>query len=392
MGVVKARTKSGVPGHQLAWLCKFLYMAIEFTIIPSDHPASDAQREEVLRDPAFGQEFTDHMVTILWDADQGWHDAEVRAYAPFSLDPAANVFHYGQAIFEGIKAYRHSDGTIVTFRPDRNAARFQNSADRLAMPKLPQEDFIEALRQLVTIDQAWVPEAGGEASLYLRPFMFSTEATLGVHPANSYLFCVIASPSGAYFTGGIKPVDVWISEDYVRAAPGGCGAAKFAGNYAGSLKAQVQAEEKGCDQVVWLDAIERKYLEEMGGMNLMFVYGEGKDATVVTPSLSGSLLPGVTRESILQVARDLGYGAEERRITTQEWHQDVESGAMTEAMACGTAAVITPIGTVKHSHGEFQVNHGEAGAITMQLRERLTGIQHGTVDDIHGWVYPLVKN
>ena len=290
---------------------------LDYTITRSDSPTSAEDLSDILANPGFGKHFTDHMVTIDWTEEKGWHDAQVRPYGPMSMDPASNVFYYGQAIFEGIKAYRQPDGSIATFRPDHNAQRLINSAERLAMPELPQEEFIESLRQLVEVDQDWVPEAGGEAALYLRPFMISTEVSLGVHPANSYRYVLIASPAGSYFSGGIKPVSVWLSTDYVRAAPGGTGAAKFAGNYAGSLLAQAQADEKGCDQVVWLDAIERRYIEEMGGMNLMFVYGSGDSAEIVTPELSGSLLPGITRESLLQVAQDLGYKVTERRITTE---------------------------------------------------------------------------
>lgn len=365
-------------------------MTLNFAVDQHPNPATDAQREAVLADPAFGKNFTDHMVTIEWTEDRGWHDARVRPYGPVAMDPATTVFHYGQAIFEGIKAYRQEDGSIVTFRPEENAKRLQRSAERLAMPELPEEDFIEAIRQLVDADQAWVPAAGGEAALYIRPFMIATEISLGVHPANQYTFFVIASPSGAYFKGGVKPVSVWLGEQYVRAAPGGTGAAKFAGNYAASLVAQAEAEEKGCDQVVWLDAIERKYIEEMGGMNLMFVYGSGENARIVTPSLSGSLLPGVTRDSLLQVARDMGYEVEERRISKDEWRADAESGAMTEAMACGTAAVITPVGRVLGADGEFVVGGNEPGPITMALRERLTGIQRGSVEDTHDWQHKLV--
>lgn len=333
------------------------------------------------------------MAVIEWDADRGWHSARIQPYQPFELPPAASVLHYGQSIFEGIKAYRLPDGSIATFRPTENARRFQNSARRLAMPPLPEEDFLEAVRLLVDVDRDWVPAAGGEASLYIRPAMIATEPTVGVHPSSSYIFFVIASPSGAYFRGGVKPVSVWLCEDYVRAAPGGTGAAKCAGNYAASLLAQAQAEEKGCDQVVWLDAIERTYIEEMGGMNLMFVYGSEdseEGVTVVTPALSGSLLPGVTRASLLQVAQDLGYQAEERRITAKQWQEDVESGAMTESLACGTAAVITPVGTVRSTHGDFVVNNNAPGPVSMKLRERLTAIQHGEVEDRHGWSYQLV--
>ena len=364
---------------------------IEFTITPTENPTPDAERAKILADPAFGQEFTDHMVSIEWTEDEGWHNAQVRAYEPISLDPASNVFHYGQAIFEGLKAYRHTDGSITAFRPEQNAKRLNNSAERMAMPKLPEEVFLEAVRQIVDIDSDWVPEAGGEASLYLRPFMIGTEKTLGVKPSTSYSFYIIASPAGAYFSGGVKPVSVWISEDYVRAAPGGTGDAKFAGNYAASLLAQQQAAEKGCDQVVWLDAIERKYIEEMGGMNLMFVEGSGENAKIITPELTGSLLPGITRKSLLQVAKDLGYEAEERRITVEQWRSGVEDGTITETMACGTAAVITPVGTVKSNEGEFTVNNNEAGEITMAMRERLRGIQTGELEDTHGWNTVLIE-
>ncbi|GAB2504501.1 Branched-chain-amino-acid aminotransferase [Corynebacterium atrinae] len=364
--------------------------SLNFTVERTDSPTSDQALREILANPRFGKNFTDHMVTIEWDEDQGWHDARVRPYAPLPMDPATTVFHYGQAIFEGIKAYRQPDGSVAAFRPTANAERMQRSAVRMAMPELPTEDFVEALRLLVDVDERWVPAAGGEASLYLRPFMISTEVSLGVSPANKYTFLVIASPVGAYFTGGVKPVSVWLSEDYVRAAPGGTGAAKFAGNYAASLLAQAQAEEKGCDQVVWLDAIEHNYIEEMGGMNLMFVYGSGDQARVVTPELSGSLLPGITRDSLLQVARDLGHETEERRISKTEWRDDAESGAMSETLACGTAAVITPVGRVLSEHGEFEINHNEPGPITMELRERLTGIQRGLVPDTHGWLHTLV--
>lgn len=364
---------------------------IKFTITPTDNPTPDSERKKILEDPAFGQQFTDHMVAIDWTEEDGWHNAEVRAYEPISLDPASNVFHYGQAIFEGLKAYRHADGNITAFRPEQNAKRLNNSAKRMAMPELPEEVFLEAVRQIVDIDKAWVPEAGGEASLYLRPFMIGTEKTLGVKPSSSYRFYIIASPAGAYFEGGVKPVSVWISEDYVRAAPGGTGDAKFAGNYAASLLAQQQAAEKGCDQVVWLDAIERKYIEEMGGMNLMFVEGSGADAKIITPELTGSLLPGITRKSLLQVAEDLGYTAEERKITVEQWRQGVADGTITETMACGTAAVITPVGTVKSAEGEFTVNNNEAGEITMAMRERLRGIQTGDVEDTHGWNTVLIE-
>ena len=360
-----------------------------FTVTPNSAAISDERVAEILQQPGFGQYFTDHMVLIDWTEGDGWHDARVVPYGPLEMDPASSVLHYGQAIFEGLKAYRHADGTIQTFRPEQNAQRFIDSARRMAMAELPEELFMESLRQLIDIDERWVPAAGGEECLYLRPFMISREVGLGVHPSNSYTYCLIASPAGAYFKGGINPVSVWLAKDYVRAAPGGTGAAKFAGNYAASLLAQAAAEQQGCDQVVWLDAIEHKYIEEMGGMNLAFVFGSGEGAKIVTPQLNGSLLPGVTRKSLLQIARDLGYEVEERLISTDEWQEAAESGAMSEALACGTAAVVTPVGTVKFEGGEFQVNGGQTGSITMQLREHLTGIQRGTVEDAHGWMVQL---
>ncbi|GAA4292484.1 branched-chain amino acid aminotransferase [Actinokineospora soli] len=340
--------------------------------------------------PGFGRYFTDHMVTIRHDADRGWHDARVEPFAPIALDPSAMVLHYGQAIFEGLKAYRQPDGSIASFRPEANAARFRASARRIAMPELPDELFLESLRQLVAVDQRWVPSQD-EESLYLRPFMISTEAGLGVRPAAEYLYLAIASPAGAYFAGGLKPVTVWLSAEYVRAAPGGTGAAKFAGNYAASLAAQAEAAAQGCDQVVWLDAVERRWVEEMGGMNLFFVLGSGADARVVTPELSGALLPGITRESLLTLAQDLGYGVEERRFSTEEWEKKAESGELTEVFACGTAAVITPVGHVKHAAGEFDIADRGTGPVTTQLRESLVAIQRGGVADTRGWMTTLLE-
>ncbi|MEU5852169.1 branched-chain amino acid aminotransferase [Saccharopolyspora shandongensis] len=364
--------------------------ALSFTRTPNPQPASDERRAEVLANPGFGRYFTDHMVTIKWTDERGWHDAAVEPYHSLQLDPATSVLHYAQAIFEGLKAYRQPDGSIAAFRPDANARRFQRSAQRIAMAQLPEELFVESLRELIAVDGAWVPTAE-ESSLYLRPFMISTEIGLGVNnPANAYLYAVIASPAGSYFAGGIKPVTVWLSHEYVRAAPGGTGAAKFAGNYAASFAAQAEAVEKGCDQVVWLDACERHVVEEMGGMNLFFVFGSGSDARLVTPALSGSLLPGVTRSSLLELGRELGMQVEERKVTVEEWEKKAATGELTEVFACGTAAVITPVGHVKHRDGEFTVADGHPGEVTMKLRERLTGIQHGTVADTHGWMTKLV--
>jgi branched-chain amino acid aminotransferase len=296
--------------------------------------------------------------------------------------------HYGQLIFEGLKAYRQPDGSIATFRPEANAARFARSATRLAMPELPAELFLESVHTLVDVDQDWVGD-GPEASLYLRPFMMATEAALGVRAANTYSFLLIASPVGPYFARGVQPVTVWLSTEYSRAAPGGTGDAKCAGNYAASLVAQAQAAQQGCDQVVWLDAVEHRYVEEMGGMNLYFVYGSGADARLVTPKLTGTLLPGITRESLLTVARDLGYGTDEAIISTEDWQAGNASGELTEVFACGTAAVITPVGHVKSAEAEWAVGDGGAGPVSMRLRKALLDLQTGKAPDRHGWMHRL---
>jgi branched-chain amino acid aminotransferase len=363
--------------------------ALPFTRTPHPQPATPQRVAEVLAAPGFGKYFTDHMVTVDWNQEQGWHDAAVQAYQPFALDPATSVLHYAQAIFEGLKAYRQPDGSIAAFRPEANAERFRSSARRMAMPELPDELFLGSLRELVELDERWVPDAA-EQSLYLRPFMISTGIGLGVNsPSDAYKYVLIGSPAGSYFSGGVKPVKVWLSHEYVRAAPGGTGFAKFAGNYAAAFVAQAQAVEEGCDQVVWLDAVERRWVEEMGGMNLFFVFGSGASARLVTPELSGSLLPGVTRSSLLRLGQDMGLTVEERRISTDEWEKKAASGELTEVFACGTAAVITPVGEVKHAEGGFEISGGKPGEVTMRLREQLTGIQCGTIADPHGWMTPL---
>ena len=357
-------------------------------IRPATHRISDTERLARMTNPGFGKVFTEHMVTVPYTEGGGWERGLLQPYGPLMLDPATSVLHYGQAIFEGFKAYHQPDGSVKTFRPFANAQRFNRSAERLAMPSLPEEIFVEAADALIREDKAWVPTAMGE-SLYMRPLMIGTEAALGVRASKEYLFVLFASPAGAYFAGGVKPVTVWISEDYVRAAPGGTGSAKCAGNYAASLIAQMQATEKGCDQVVWLDAVHRKYIEEMGGMNIFFVYNEGGRTVVVTPELTGTLLPGVTRVSILELARELGFGAEERKISVDEWDAALKEGRMTEAFACGTAAVITPIGRVKSRQGEWLVNGGETGPVAAKLRETLLNIQHGLSADTHGWMHEV---
>lgn len=362
---------------------------ITFDLKPSAHPLADAERQAVLAKPGFGRSFTDHMVTIRWTEGQGWHDAQLQPYAPLSLDPATMALHYAQSVFEGLKAYRQADGSVATFRPEANGHRFQRSARRLAMPELPVETFVEAIDLLVAQDRAWVPD-GGEQSLYIRPFLFATETGLGINrPASEYLFMVIASPAGAYFPRGIKPVSVWLSREYVRAAPGGTGEAKCAGNYAASFVAQAEAARNGCDQVVWLDAVERRWVEEMGGMNLFFVEGSGAAARLLTPELTGTLLPGVTRDSLLRIAADLGYDTAETRLSTEDWQRGNADGTLTEVFACGTAAVITPVGSVKSADAAWTVGDGQPGALTMRLREELLALQTGRAADPHGWLHTV---
>lgn len=364
---------------------------LRFTIQRNEDPVPRERREELVANPGFGQVVTDHMVTVRWSAPGGWHDARLRPYAPLELDPATAALHYAQSIFEGFKAYHQRDGSVQAFRPDANARRFNRSAARLAMPALPEEAFLAAADLLVRTDRDWVPTAA-EHSLYVRPFMFATESFLGVRPSQEYLFQVIASPAGAYFPRGVKPVSVWLSREYTRAAPGGTGEAKCAGNYAASLVAQQEAIEHGCDQVVWLDAVEHRYVEEMGGMNLFFVYGDDGDSgdiTLVTPELTGTLLPGVTRDSLLTLGREMGYKVEERRVSTDEWRLDLDTGRLREVFACGTAAVITPVGEVRSSSGRFSIRDGEPGPVTMKLRNVLLDIQHGRIPDSHDWMRPI---
>jgi branched-chain amino acid aminotransferase len=366
---------------------------IDFDIRPSGHPLPAAEREAILASPGFGQVFTDHMITLRWSAERGWHDGRLEPYGPFTFDPATMVFHYAQEFFEGLKAYRQDDGSVTLFRPDANAARFNRSARRMAMPELPEETFVRALELLVARDREWVP-GGGENSLYLRPFLIATQRGLGVNrPSSEYLFCVIASPAAAYFggTGVPKPVTVWLSEDYTRAAPGGTGAVKCGGNYAAAFAAQQQAVDQGCDQVVWLDAAEHRWVEEMGGMNLFFVFSSGDEEPplIMTPALTGTLLPGITRDSLLKLAPELGIKAVEDRISIGQWRAQCASGELTEVFACGTAAVITPVGRVKGNSAEWTVADGRPGPVTMRLREELIGIQYGHIPDPLGWVHTV---
>ncbi|CAN5337288.1 branched-chain amino acid aminotransferase [soil metagenome] len=357
-----------------------------FSTLTHSTPTTAEDRAALLTEPGFGTVFTDHMVTIRYAAGKGWHDATIGPRGPILLDPAAAVLHYAQEIFEGLKAYRLPDGGIASFRPDANARRFNQSATRLAMPEIPEELFVESIRQIVQADADWTPSAD-KGSLYLRPFMFADEAFLGVRPAKSYLFCVIASPVGAYFKGGKEAVTLWVSHDYVRAVPGGTGAAKCGGNYAASLLPQAHGIEEGCDQVLFLDAVERRYIEELGGMNIMFVMADG---SIITPPLDGSILPGITRDSLLTLAGEAGYRMREERYSFEQWEEDARSGALKECFACGTAAVITPIGEVRSRKGNFVIGNGAGGEIARMLKEKLVGIQYGRVDDSHGWLERLV--
>ena len=358
---------------------------LQFTVERSATPRSALERSRILASPGFGVTFTDHMVTVVWTPDEGWHEATVRAYGPLLMDPATAVLHYGQSVFEGLKAYRHADGSIHTFRPEANGRRFARSAARLALPKLAVDDFVAAVDLLVSTDREWVP-AGGESSLYLRPFMFASEAFLGVRPARHVTFAVICSPAGNYFPNGIAPVSIWLSEDYTRAAPGGTGEAKCGGNYAASLIAQQEAIANGCDQVVFLDAVERRWVEELGGMNIYFVFDDG---SLVTPELSGTILEGITRDSVLTLAAEAGHKVTERRVNVEEWRSGVTSGRITEVFACGTAAVITPVGRLAWRGGEVAMGDGAAGRVAAGLRQSLLDLQYGRAADTHGWLHAI---
>jgi branched-chain amino acid aminotransferase len=363
--------------------------ALDIRIDLAERPVDDARRDAILADPGFGLHFTDHMFLAHWTPDTLWHDASVSAYAPISMDPASAVLHYAQEIFEGLKAYRHPDGSVWTFRPEVNAARIRRSAARLALPDLAPADFIGAVDALIRTDRAWIPsgdESEGEKSLYIRPFMFASEVFLGVRPARHVTFCVIASPAGAYFTGGLRPVSMWLSEDYTRAAPGGTGAAKCGGNYAASLLAQQEASANGCEQVVFLDAVEKRWVEELGGMNIFFVHADG---SMVTPQLTDSILEGVTRASIIELAQRLGHKVEERKVDVDEWRAGVTSGEIAEVFACGTAAVLTPVGTLRWRGGEATLA-GEVGPVTTKLREQLIDVQYGRAEDSYGWMHRVV--
>jgi len=357
---------------------------LKFLRHPHPSPTPADKRAALLANPGFGRVFSDHMVTIRYSEAQGWHDARIEPRRPIEMDPAAAVLHYAQEVFEGLKAYKTADGGATMFRPRENARRFQQSAERLAMPVLPEQDFLEAIDHLVSIDRDWIP--GGDGSLYIRPFMFANEIFLGVKPSSEYLFIVIASSVGSYFKSAADAVSVWVTPDYTRAAPGGTGAAKCGGNYASSLLAQAEAHRNGCDQVVFLDAVERKWVEELGGMNVFFVFNDG---TMSTPPLGGTILPGITRSSLLTLAKDKGIAVREERYSYDQWKADAQSGRLREAFACGTAAVVTPIGTVRAPEGEFKIGNGGAGTRTEELKAALVDIQRSRAADPHKWVHKV---
>jgi branched-chain amino acid aminotransferase len=343
----------------------------------------EAELAEILASPEFGRHFTDHMASARWTPDGGWHDRKVGPVEPFVLHPGTAVLHYGQEIFEGLKAYRHADGGVFLFRPERNAERFARSAERLALPPLPVEDFLASVEALVRVDERWVPGPEAEASLYLRPFMFAIDERLAARPAEVVAYSVIAGPTGPLFTGGDSGVTLWVSSRYTRSAPGGTGEAKCGGNYGAGMAAQIEARQHGCDQVMYLDRTGGEgYLEESGTMNLCLITSDG---CLITPPL-GTILEGVTRDTVITLAADFGLTAVERPISLDELRRGAADGSITEAFAVGTAAAITSIVGFKGDGYEFTVGTGEPGKQAMALRSELLGIQFGRVADRHGWL------
>lgn len=361
--------------------------ALAFPRTDAPRRMTDAERAEILKHPGFGSHFTDHMAHARWTVEEGWHDGGIIPFGPITLSPAAAVLHYGQEIFEGMKVFRHADGSVWCFRPERNGERLQRSARRLALPELSVEDYIASVRELVAADEPWVPQPTGETSLYLRPFMFASEEFLGVRAAHTVDYYVLASPAGAYFPRGIEPLVVWITDTYARAGAGGTGAAKCGGNYASSLLGKKEAGEHGADEVLFLDSETHTYIDELSGMNVFAITDDGH---ILTPTLTGSILEGVTRESILRLAADRGLEPVEKRLAMDEVKEDLRAGRITEMFACGTAAVINPIGEFRDPSGSVTVGDGGSGETTLALREELTGIQYGRIEDRHGWLTRLV--
>ena len=353
-------------------------MDIKVLPLPAEKKKDKVKDETQL---GFGKYFTDRMLLVEWKAGQGWCDARIQPYAPFALDPACMVFHYAQEIFEGLKAYKWADDRVALFRPGMNARRFNQSAERLCMPEIPEELFLAGIERLVALERDWIPTAPG-TSLYIRPAMIAVEPALGIKPSDHYYFYVILSPVGAYYAAGFSPVGIMVEDHYVRAVPGGTGEAKTGGNYASSLKAGLEAKKKGFDQVLWLDGREQRYIDEVGAMNMFFVYGR----KIVTAPLTGSILPGVTRASVLELAPTIGYEVEERPIDINDLMADIKAGRVTEAFGSGTAAVISPVGRLCYKSETLQLSGGDAGAVTRMLYDSLTGIQTGRLEDPFGWI------
>jgi len=354
-----------------------LDIKIEKTTCPKEKPAASTL--------GFGKKFSDHMFVMEYKEGEGWKNPRIIPFGNISLSPASTVFHYGAEIFEGMKAYRTPDGKIQMFRPYENAKRMNNSAERICLPEIPEEDFVQALEALVKIDADWVPHEP-ETSLYLRPFTIANDPFLGVHPATEAIFMIIASPVGSYYAEGLNPVSIMIETEDVRAVRGGTGYAKCGGNYGASLRAGKKAEEKGYSQVLWLDGVERKYIEEVGAMNVMFMVGD----EIITPALTGSILPGITRKSCIELLRSRGYKVTERQFSLEELKVACENGTLKEAWGCGTAAVVSPIGKLVIGDESYIINNNEIGVVTQELYDTLTGIQWGKIEDTFGWVYPVV--
>ncbi|MFJ7734967.1 branched-chain amino acid aminotransferase [Lysinibacillus sp. NPDC097287] len=348
----------------------------ELTTNPKEKPAVD--------ELGFGQFFTDHMFMVDYTEGKGWHDPRIIPYQPLSLDPSAMVFHYSQTVFEGLKAYVTVDNEVLLFRPDRNFKRLNNSNERIVIPAIDEELALEALKQLVTVDREWIPNTPG-TSLYIRPFIIATDQSLGVHPSKTYKFIIIMSPSGSYYKEGINPVKIMVEQQYVRAVAGGTGEAKTGGNYASSLKSQEIAHQEGYSQTLWLDGKENRYIEEVGSMNIFFKI----NGTVITPALNGSILPGITRDSMLQVLKMKNIPVQERRISIDEVVEAYHNGTLEEAFGTGTAAVISPVGELKWRDEKIIINNGEIGEISQMLYDTLTGIQNGTLEDLFGWTIKL---
>ena len=351
-----------------------LDIKIERTKNPKKKPNKDQEIE-------FGSIFTDHMFIMDYEEGKGWINPRIEEYKDFMISPAAMVFHYGQTMFEGMKAYKTPDGRVVLFRPQKNIERANNSNKRLCIPEIPAEDFLQAVIEVVKIDKDWIPEKKG-SSLYIRPFIISTEPSLNVKPSSKYKFMIILSPVGAYYKEGLNPVKIWVEDEYVRAVRGGIGEAKTGGNYAASLFSQEKAHEAGYSQVLWTDGIEHKYIEEVGAMNIFFKI----DGKIVTPMLNGSILPGVTRDSVIQVCKDWGMEVEERRVSAEELHVAAKNGKLEEVFGSGTAAVISPVGTLKFGDEVFEINNGQIGEVSQKLYDTITGIQTGKVEDKFNWV------